>query len=304
MKTKVRSVLLTVVLAGALVTTAPSATAKTRAKTATMQYGPIALAPGHLTAFVPNVPKPCSECYVTGVKLDLVYNDGKSANLDTGVMLHHILVWQYGRPDSTCGSDTPIGMAGQRFFASGNERTAGAFPAGYGYHLGSGFNAMNAYFDLMNHSTEMKFVTFRAKVSYLPGDEKGIKRVTPVWLDQNNCSLTSTYKVPAGPSNQVTRWTSTITGTVVAAGGHVHDGGIKTVLSNGTTGEHICTSRAGYGTNPAYKGSVESMSTCIGENVGSVKKGQELAMDTYYDVPEPRDDVMGIMLAYIHDTES
>jgi hypothetical protein len=44
------------------------------------------------------------------------------------------------------------------------------------------------------------------------------------------------------------------------------------------------------------------MSVCIGENLGSVRKGEDLAIDTYYDVPEPRDDVMGIMLAYIHET--
>jgi hypothetical protein len=295
---KVRSVLVSIVLAAAL-TAAPPATAK-GAKTTTMNYGPITLTPGHLTAFVPNVPKPCSNCYVTGVKMDLVYDDGKSANLDTGVMLHHVLVWQYGRPDSTCGSDTAVGMAGQRFFAAGNERTAGSLPPGYGYHLGS--NAMNAYFDLMNHGTEVKTVYMRARVSHLPDSDKSIERVVPVWLDQNNCSLTSTYQVPAGPSNQVARWTSTITGTVVAAGGHVHDGGIKTILSNDTTGQHICTSRAGYGTKPAYKGSVESMSVCIGENLGSVRKGEDLAIDTYYDVPEPRDDVMGIMLAYIHET--
>jgi hypothetical protein len=292
-----RSLLLAVLVAAGLAA-GPPAEAK-EVKTVTVQYGPIPLAPGILTAFVPGVPKPCSDCDVTGVKLDLVYNDGKSANLDTGVMLHHVLLWQYNRPDSTCGPETPVGMAGQRFFAAGNERTAGTLPKGYAYHLGN--NAMNAYFELWNHGTEVKQVNFRAKVTYLTGDGKGVKRVTPVWLDQNNCSLTSTYQAPAGPSNQVARWKSTLTGTVVAAAGHVHDGGIKTVLSNETTGQHICTSWAGYGKNPAYKGSVESMSVCIGENLGSVREGEDLAIDTYYNLPEPKDDVMGIMLAYVHE---
>jgi hypothetical protein len=295
-----RSLLLGIVVATCLVAGPPASAAK-EAKTATMVYGPIPLAPGHLTAFVPNVPKPCSNCNVTGVKLDLAYSDGASANLDTGVMLHHVLLWQYGMKDSTCGSDTPVGMAGQRFFAAGNERTSGALPPGYAYFLGS--NAMNAYFDLVNHSTEMKMVSFRAKVTYLPGSTKGIKKVTPVWLDQNNCSLTSTYKAPAGPSNQVAKWKSTINGTVVAAGGHVHDGGIKTVMFNETTGDHICTSWAGYGKDPAFKGSVDSMSVCIGENLGSIREGEDLAIDTYYNLEEPKDDVMGIMLAYVHEAK-
>lgn len=273
---------------------------------ASVRYGPIPLlpavlgVPGRSASIVPVLPMPCSGCYVTGTSVDLVYDDGRSANLDTGVMLHHLVVAQSGLPDTTCAANTPIGLLGQRFFAAGNERTAGALPPGFGYHLGQG--PLVAAFDIMNHDDALKTVYLTATVSYLPDSTPGIKPVTPVWLDVNNCS-TSEYQVPAGPSNRVWRWTSTITGRVLAAGGHVHDGGIKMVLSNESTNQHICTSRAGYATKPQYRGSIESMTTCIWDRLGTVRAGQVLAIDTYYDTRVPQSDVMGIMIAYVYETD-
>jgi hypothetical protein len=118
----------------------------------------------------------------------------------------------------------------------------------------------------------------------------------------NNCS-TSEYSVPAGASNDVWRWTSNVTGRVLTAAGHVHDGGIKTVLSNETTGRHLCTSWASYGTKPQSMGTVDSMSVCTWDRLGTVRVGEVLALDTYYQMQEPRSDVMGIMLVYLYETD-
>jgi len=109
--------------------------------------------------------------------------------------------------------------------------------------------------------------------------------------------------VAAGPSNRVWRWTSTLTGRVILAGGHVHDGGIKIVLANETSGRHLCTSYAGYGTNPAYQGSVEKMTTCTWDRLGTVRAGEVLSIDTYYDPPAAQPDVMVIVLAYVYETD-
>ena len=252
-----------------------------------------------LVAGLPVLTSPCSNCYVTGVQVDMVFADGRSATLDSGIMLHHLVLIQPGLPDATCGPSTLLGALGQRFFASGNERTPGVLPAGFGYHLGSG--PLLAVFDLMNMSSSLQVVWLAATVSWLPDTTPGIKPVTPVWLDENNCS-TSTYTIPAGPSNRVWTWTSTITGRVVTAGGHVHDGGVETMLTDQTTGQHICTSQAGYGTKAAYMGSVESMTTCSHDRIGTVHAGDVLALDTYYNSPVPKTDVMGIMIAYVYQT--
>jgi hypothetical protein len=145
-------------------------------------------------------------------------------------------------------------------------------------------------------------VFVKTKVTWVPDSTPGMKPVRPVWLDEDNCG-DSSYPVPAGPSNKVWRWTSTLTGRVILAGGHVHNGGIKVVFGNETTGQHLCTSYAGYGTNPAFQGSVESMSTCIWDRLGTVRAGEVLSIDTYYDPPEAQPDVMGIVLAYVYETD-
>lgn len=252
-----------------------------------------------LVAGLPVLTSPCSNCYVTGIQIDMVFADGRSANLDSGIMLHHLVLIQPGLPDTTCGASTPLGALGQRFFASGNERTPGVLPPGFGYHLGSG--PLLAVFDIMNMSSSLQVVWLAATVSWLPDTSPGIKPVTPVWLDENNCS-TSTYTIPAGLTNRVWTWTSTITGRVVTAGGHVHDGGVETMLTDQTTGQHVCTSQAGYGTKPAYMGSVESMTTCSHDRIGTVRAGDVLALDTSYNSPTPKTDVMGIMIAYVYQT--
>lgn len=272
----------------------------------TLSYGPIpvspatAQGPGYGGGFLPATPMPCTHCYVTGVEIDLVYADGRTANLDTGVMLHHMVVFNSGRPDATCGPDTGVGSLGERFFAAGNERTGGTMPAGFGYHLGH--DPVRSLVEIMNHAAEPKTVFLETTVTHVPDSEPGMHPVRPVWIDQNNCA-SSQYSAPAGPSHQVARWTSTLTGRVIAAGGHVHDGGLRTALSNETSGQHLCTSHAGYGTDPSYAGSVESMTTCIWDRLGTVRAGEVLALDTYYDLNEPRDDVMGIMLAYVYETD-
>ncbi|MGH2771353.1 MAG: hypothetical protein ACRDJF_12655, partial [Actinomycetota bacterium] len=119
----------------------------------TVRYGPFFLPPSslggsnipHFNRILTNVAKPCSDCYLTGMAPDLVYEDGTSANLDTGPMLHHAVWMQRGKTDATCGSEsaTLLGpfsgplTGGERFFAAGNERTGGLLPQGFGYYVSS-----------------------------------------------------------------------------------------------------------------------------------------------------------------------
>ncbi len=271
-----------------------------------VRYGPFALGPagagGDLdfgNMVMPNVPKPCDDCFILAAEPDLIYPDGSSANLDTGVMLHHAVFFNPANRDTTCGDDEFFRNLGERFLASGNERTKRRFPPGFGYHLGAG--PVNAVFHIMNHSSEPKTVFFRYKVTWLPATTEGINPVTPVWLDMANCR-TSEYSVPAGPSSSHWTWKSTITGRIVWTAGHVHDGGIRTTLTNASTGRHVCTAWAGYGTKPAYMGTIESMSTCAWDALGTVREGETLDLESVYNASEAADDVMGIMVAYVWQT--
>jgi hypothetical protein len=287
-------------------TSGPAAPGSPPAQTADTRYGPIVVPPamgdhpGEFTAVVPALPMPCMNCFVTGTKVDLVFEDGRSANLDNGVMLHHVVVFNSGRPDVTCGPDTPVGSLGERFFAAGNERTGGSLPAGFGYHLGT--DRVAGAIDIMNHSSRPQAVYLQTTTTYVPDPAPAMRPVRPVWLDEGNCG-SSQYAVPAGRSDKVWRWTSTLTGRVLFAGGHVHDGGIKIDLANETTGQHLCTSYAGYGNKPAYMGNVDTMTTCSWDRLGTVRQGEVLSIDAFYDPPAPQSDVMGIVLAYVYETD-
>jgi stress up-regulated protein Nod 19 len=154
----------------------------------------------------------------------------------------------------------------------------------------------------MNHSAAAQSVFFRLKVRWSSAEAGGIRPVTPIWLDMNNCR-TSEYAVPAGPSASHWTWTSNLTGRILSTAGHVHDGGVRTTLTNQTTGQHICTSWAGWGKKAAYQGSIESMSGCTWDRVGTVKKGEVLDLESVYDSPKAVPDAMGIMMAFVYETE-
>jgi hypothetical protein len=71
-------------------------------------------------------PLPCTQCVITWMNMGLEYTNGTVANSDTGMWLHHGVMVNINRTDSVCGPRA----YGQRFFASGNERTAVDFSAG------------------------------------------------------------------------------------------------------------------------------------------------------------------------------
>lgn len=271
---------------------------------ASVRYGPFVMPPAslggtrHVNKLLTNVPKPCTDCFILAARPNLVYDDGSPANLDTGPMLHHAVWTRPSFRDTTCGRSSAIGSQGLRFFASGNERTELRLPSGFGYPVGA--DPWNLIVEIMNHSEQAKTVYVTLDVTYRPASD-GLRKVTPVWLDVDNCG-DSEYAIPAGKSVQTWTWTSTITGRVVSTGGHVHDGGVKTVMTNETTTQSMCTSVAGYGKKAEFMGSVESMSICVWDRLGVVRAGEDLGIHAYYDSNVPQDDVMGIMLAFVYET--
>ncbi|MBA3744177.1 hypothetical protein [Sporichthya sp.] len=247
---------------------------------------------------LPNVPKPCEDCYITAIEPRLVTADGKRADMSTGVMMHHFVVAETAATDPTCGRNG-IGAMGRRLFASGDERTPIRLPDGFGFRVRPGPWA--GLIELMNHSETPQVVFFETVVHHVPASTPGMKAVTPVWLDVNNC-MTSEYAVPTGKSATAWSWRSSLTGRVVAAGGHVHAGGMGMTLDNVTTKARICSSRAGYGSG-ALDGLVTSMSTCSWDSLGALRAGDKLTLTSMYDAPKAMGDVMGIMLIAVYETD-
>jgi hypothetical protein len=270
-----------------------------------VRVGPFVLPPAPLGTlpeqdrFAPSVPQPCSDCFITAIAPKLVYDDGSRADMDTGVMLHHLVIFEPGKPDVTCGRTRGIGALGRRIFASGDERTPITLPSGFGFRVDPG--RWTGVVELMNHSSMPKTVWFEADVTHVPASTPGMKPVTPVWLDVNDCS-NSQYAVPAGHSATPWTWSSTLNGRIVAAAGHVHPGGQGVTLDNSTTGQRVCASRATYG-NGMFAGMVTGMSSCSWDSLGVVHRGDDLRLTSLYDAPRALSGVMGIMLIAVYETD-
>ena len=61
---------------------------------------------------------PCQDCFITWLQMGIEHaEDGRRADADTGMWLHHGVMVNVNQTDAVCGDP------GQRFAASGNERT-------------------------------------------------------------------------------------------------------------------------------------------------------------------------------------
>lgn len=270
--------------------------------TKVVRYGPFTIPAGTPTepGMVHNqlkfgVARPCSDCFITSFSPDLVYADGRAATMETGAMLHHAVWTSQFRSDATC-SGTWLGLAGERFFASGNERTAIQFPVGYGYRV-RWYDSWNMLVDLMNHTEASQTVYVQVTFKLRPYWES-VKRLKPVWLDIDQCG-DSEYSIPEGYSDSHWDWNVNVPGRVVAMLGHVHGHGLAVEATNESRGgETICRSEATL--DPMDSHMVLKMSTCTGDPLAMVSQGDVVRLHSQYQSPHPADDVMGIMLSYVN----
>ncbi len=306
----------------ALAALAVPATANAAIVTKTIDYGPYTIPAGNgdphdhdeagmiANQIVTNIAKPCTGCSIIGATPDLVYEGGSKATITEGPMLHHAMfaAQSSGKSDATCAGKGP-GLLGERFFATGDERTAidlQSLP--YGYKVNSS-ETWNMVFDLMNWQTTSKTVKIRVTWKYATGtDHTSRAALRPVWMDANQCSLNSYITVPTGLSDTHYDWKSTFGGKLIAAAGHIHDHGVNIELTNKTAGESLlCNSVAGYG-GPGYethsdgRKHVSSMGVCTGNPVATITKGDTIRLHGIYNVPEGHhliDDAMAISIMYI-----
>jgi hypothetical protein len=295
-----RRALLVVVVVGTWLIQTPAQAAESK----TVTYGPWTIPagtmemPGEIDKIKLAVKRPCWDCYITGMKANLRYADGSTANHHTGVMLHHVVLASQWRPDATC-SGTWLGLAGERFFASGNERTLISFPAGYGYRV-RWYDSWNMLLQFMNAEPMPQDVYL--DITYtIASASSSLRPLKPVWLDVDNCN-DSEFPIPAGESVTTWDWKVNVEGHLVAMAGHLHDHGTQIEARNETTGQSICTSVAGYGNVEEYMGHISSMSPCQGSPLAALDSGNLVRIYSGYNSPEPTNDAMGIMLGYIHRT--
>ncbi|KAB5543063.1 hypothetical protein GE09DRAFT_237012 [Coniochaeta sp. 2T2.1] len=283
------------------------------------RYGPFTV-PGMdedagMREFQSDLAMPCSDCVITHIQADLEYPDGSYANANTGMWLHHVVVYNMNRTDATCSE----GTYPQRIFASGNERTK--FDVTMGGRINSGYyikpgDTFSFGLELMNEVPQPRDAILTIELQYLPTVPLGFKPLTPIWLDIDDefgCGERGSELPPPDDTETFSfgmddhhPWTVPFDGTVVLVGGHIHDGGLN--LEFRRDGEVVCDSVARYGESEGYvdgrMAHISSMGTCTGIEV---RRGERWTVRANYDfgrwMPmmegERVASVMGIGLLYV-----
>jgi hypothetical protein len=258
------------------------------------------------------IQKPCNNCYITGMQARLVGPDRTSTVGHTpgGALLHHMVLFNTDadKTDATCEWGIPFplgGLFGQRFFASGDERTPIIFPPGYGYRVGTG--SWTLIWEGAHSETTPKQVYYAVKYRFMPGTAN-LRNIEPIWFDVAQCGF-SVFTAPAGPSTKSWSWTVNRPGVFLTIGGHCHDGCQNIEIKNDSTGEMICDSRAGYGESPMYIDGhgmqhLSSMSHCGSQAsyapAGSpITNGQRITITGHYNQEAAITDQMGIVMGFI-----
>ncbi|HKP19347.1 MAG TPA: hypothetical protein VJT84_12780 [Gaiellaceae bacterium] len=303
-----RKLVRTAVLAAAVSVFAPSPAAAGE-QTLTFRSAAITV-PGYGVA-ESNVlaPSPRSDGYVTAMSADVVDETGASVPITT-VMLHHVVFAKIGTPDATCSrfvtyDGTPVSFPVERFYGEGEERQALALPQGYGYP-NRGSDRWALVYMLMNHKPVAKRVFIQWTVRYVTG--KSLTPVRPYWVDVANCRADPIFDVPGTGAmfsaySRSTQVTMPASGHIVAAGGHLHGGGLRLELANATCKTHLFTSRPTWGlplVQPAiHEPGPKHMATFSTTNGIPVSAGDRLRLTAVYENSLPHTRVMGIMLLYV-----
>jgi hypothetical protein len=252
-------------------------------------------------------PSPRVDGYVVGMSAEVVDASGQPVRIQD-VMLHHVVFAKLGVPDYTCSgiedySGMPAPFQAERFYAEGEERFSLALPGGYGYP-NRGQDAWGLLYMLMNHHPHTMVVHIRYTVRYATGEP--LTAVKPVWLDIKNCRADPVFNVPGTgrPGSAVER-TATFrmpeSGRFVAAGGHLHGGGISLDVTNTSCGS-IFTSYPTWGLvfpRPILHEPGPMQMTGFAEPSGrAVRAGDTVRLTARYDNSRPHVRVMGIMILF------
>jgi plastocyanin len=265
------------------------------------------------------VPSPQQDGYVVGMWADVVDMKGRSMNVRR-VMLHHIVFASVLGQDATCtstwhgGEDgsipMPKGISVERFYAMGEERAKMQLPPGYGYP-NSAEKPWGVGFMLMNHRNVDDKARIRFHVTYVTGEQ--LTPVRPYWLDVRNCDTDPVFDAPGtgGPRSQTREtWDYTMpeSGRIVAAGGHLHGGGIALTADDVTAGRQLFDLRPRWGLPGSLPYQVRPVlhepgpihMTAIQSAQGiPIGQGDVLRLTATYDNSRPHTRSMGISVMYV-----
>lgn len=272
--------------------------------------GPVPVPADRTVEFVTGVAAPSEAGYLTSAQATLVDSAGQPVD-HRAVHLHHAVWANPMRDDLTCDAYDDGLPDYERFFASGKERTAITLPDGYGYHWSNRAPQPHtrsapywALVAMLDGGSGHRGVRIELDIAFVPeGEAEGIVPVRPVWLDVRNCSSHPVYDVEEGSGQggvHEETWTHPmpLDGRLVAAGGHLHDGGLGLRLERAADGRELFTSRPVY-SRPGRPRCLTGMTTFADPQGPRVSAGEEIRLISRYDSTRAWPNVMGIMLAAV-----
>jgi hypothetical protein len=251
-------VLLPIVALAALLAALPGCTNEPPTRTETFTIGTFNLAPlgtsgSENQGLSFSVPRPAPDRGIMVKRMRFFLADAGGRELDLprdGIHLHHVVMLSTKAKDSAC-PDTGYARFGQRFAASGNEKSPILLPPGAAYHARAG-DGWGAIWHVMNMgATRLDGVKLAYEIVYFEGAPDATTRdVKPYYLDVAGCEKSSFDLAGGGaPGSTVTKsatFTLPDSGRGVYTLGHLHDGGVDVTLTD-PTGQPRCTATARYG---------------------------------------------------------
>jgi len=260
-------------------------------------------------------PCPLTGCYVTAMQATIRYPGGKEANIDTNAWLHHIALFGSGGGQGT-------------LWACGNERPTLRLntESKYGLDFPSSYMLM---IDLMTEEVAAKSLTMEITYEWVPKTASGYKAASMYWLTIGEPAAKSGIYSFKSQSQRVG-----VTGQLLYAIGHMHDGGSDMRLF--VNSKLQCKSIMHYNLRPGYTppaGGMAGMShgghsrreiemagnvsggggtdhisdpgACT--NFGTIKSGDTISSEAWYDaIAHPlmehngkKENLMGNMRVYV-----
>jgi plastocyanin len=304
-----------------LSTTTTVAQLATRAGATTLHFrtGPFDIQPGQNNiATTTSIPQPTQDGWIVGMRPNLEFADGTIPAVDV-IHLHHGVWLAVGEKDATTPS------LPQRFFAAGEEKTALALPAPYGYRYSTKDHwVLNYMLHNLTPTARQVWVTY--DLDFIPAGAPGTEAMVParpIWMDVQNGSIYPVFDVLKGSGangtytypNQATnpyaggapknQWTADADGVLIATAGHLHPGGLHTdlyVARSGTFAHLFSSTAKYYEPAGAVSWDVAMTATLPSWRVG-VKKGDVLSMSATYDSARASwYESMGIMIVWMGDS--
>jgi len=240
-------------------------------------------------------------CTVWGGNISIIYENGGKAGPSTGVYNHHLLTTDSTKKttnflsacDNAARQGTSVSALGGTGFVglgedSGNGPvlyTARDGSSDAGYWVAPGDNFM-ANIDLVNYKSTPQTVYITYDLEWTPS--KPSVNTKGMLVSVSQCAGKSIKLSQTGPTNTTSgKFTFLEDGHILAARGHLHDGGHQ--MDMFINDKYACSSQATYGGEGAttvvdgqvWK-TISAMSYCDGPI--AVKKGDTLAMTVEYDL--------------------